>query len=90
VNLDVVTGLLQETVRTSLIAAGPVLLGALAVGLVISVVQTATQINDQTLAFVPKILTVLMLFGLLFPWIMGTLLEFARRMFEFAAQRGGP
>ncbi len=89
-NTDLATWLLQETIRTCLVAAGPVLLGALAVGLAISVVQTATQINDQTLAFVPKILTVLMLFGLLFPWIMGTLLEFTQRMFEFAAQRGGP
>ena len=89
-NVDVATWLLQETVRTTLVTVSPVLLGALALGLAISVVQTATQISDQTLAFVPKILTVLVLFGLLFPWIMGTLIEFTRRMFEFAAQRGGP
>ena len=89
-NVDIATWLLQETIRTTLIAVGPILAGALAVGLTISVVQTATQINDQTLAFVPKILTVLMLFGLLFPWMIGTLLEFTQRMFEFAAQRGGP
>jgi flagellar biosynthetic protein FliQ len=90
VNVEIATWLLQETVRTSLVAAGPVLMGALCVGLAISVVQTATQISDQTLAFVPKIFTVLVLFGLLFPWIMGTLVEFTQRMFEFAAQRGGP
>lgn len=89
-NVDVATWLLQETIRTSLVAAGPVLVGALGVGLAISVVQTATQISDQTLAFVPKILTVLVLFGVLFPWTMGSLVEFAQRMFEFAAQRGGP
>lgn len=89
-NVDIATWLLQETIRTTLIAVGPILAGALAVGLAISVVQTATQINDQTLAFVPKILTVLVLFGLLFPWMIGTLLEFTQRMFEFAAQRGGP
>jgi flagellar biosynthetic protein FliQ len=88
-NVDLATWLLQEAVRTSLVTAAPVLLGALVVGLAISVVQTATQLSDQTLAFVPKILTVLVLFGLLFPWIMGTLLDFTRRMFEFAAQRGG-
>lgn len=89
-NVEIATWLLQETIRTSLVAAGPVLVGALGVGLAISVVQTATQISDQTLAFVPKILTVLGLFGLLFPWIMGALVEFTQRMFEFAAQRGGP
>ncbi|RIL04899.1 MAG: flagellar biosynthetic protein FliQ [Proteobacteria bacterium] len=89
-NVDLATWLLQEAVRTSLWVAAPVLVGALVVGLAISVVQTATQLSDQTLAFVPKIFTVLMIFGLLFPWIMGTLVEFTRRMFEFAAQRGGP
>jgi flagellar biosynthetic protein FliQ len=90
VNVDIATWLLQETVRTSLWVAAPVLVGALVIGLGISILQTATQINDQTLAFVPKIVTVLMIFGLLFPWIMGTLVDFTRRMFEFAAQRGGP
>ena len=89
-NVDVVTWLLQETVRTCLVTAAPVLLGALVVGLAISVFQTATQLSDQTLAFVPKIVTVLVLFAVLFPWIMGTFVDFARRMFEFSAQRGGP
>lgn len=86
--LEVATALLQETIRTSLWVTAPILLGVLAVGLLLSVLQTATQINDQTLTFVPKIVTALVLFTLLFPWIMGTIAEFAARAFEIAA-RGG-
>lgn len=87
--VELASWLLQESVRTTLWASAPILLGALAVGLLISVIQTATQINDQTLAFVPKILAVLVLFAVLFPWIMGKMIEFTLRMFDFAAHRGG-
>ncbi|HEY8493191.1 MAG TPA: flagellar biosynthetic protein FliQ [Myxococcota bacterium] len=82
--VELATALLQETIRTSLFVIAPVLGGALLVGLGISVLQTATQINDQTLTFVPKIATVLVLFALLFPWIMGTMVEFAARAFALA------
>jgi len=86
--IELATALLQETIRTSLWVTAPVLLGVLGVGLTLSVLQTATQINDQTLTFVPKIVTALVLFALLFPWIMGTIAEFAARAFAIAA-RGG-
>src|SRR5690606_17167768 len=55
--IEVATALLQETIRTSLWVTAPVLLGVLTVGLALSVLQTATQINDQTITFVPKIVT---------------------------------
>ncbi len=86
--VELASWLLQEALRAVLWAAAPILIGALLVGLTISVIQTATQINDQTLVFVPKIIAVLVLFGVLFPWIMGLLIEFTVRMFDFAARRG--
>lgn len=86
--LEIATALLQETIRTSLLAAGPILVGALFVGLGISVLQTATQVNEQTLTFVPKIATVLILFAVLFPWMMGLIMDFALRLFERAAAVG--
>ena len=88
--IDHATALLQEAIRTSLLVASPVLLAAMGVGLTISVVQTATQLNEQTLTFVPKIITVLVVFALLFPWIMGSLVEFSTRVFEVAARGGMP
>ena len=55
-----VSALLQETIWTSLALSAPILATALATGLVISVFQAATQINEQTLSFVPKIVLTLL------------------------------
>jgi flagellar biosynthetic protein FliQ len=57
---------------------------------VVSILQAATQVNEQTLTFVPKIVLSLGVFALLFPWIMTTLVEFARRLLVDVATRGGP
>ncbi len=75
-DLEAVTSLLQNTIRVALLVAGPILGAAMCVGLLISIFQAATQINEQSLTFVPKIVTVLVLFAVLFPWIMTKLVEF--------------
>lgn len=87
--LEQVTTILQETIRMALILASPVLAAALVVGLAISILQAATQVNEQTLTFVPKIVCVLGTFALLFPWIMGSVVDFGERLMRIAAQ-GGP
>ncbi len=78
--VEEVSTLLQETVRVSLLLASPVLAIALFSGLFISIFQAATQINEQTLTFVPKIVLTLATFAWLFPWIMGHLVEFGTRL----------
>ncbi len=88
-NVDQMSTLLRETVTIAFMVSSPFLLAALLIGLSISIFQTVTSINEQTLTFVPKIVGVLGTFALLFPWIMGTILEFAKRMLENIA-RGGP
>ena len=70
-------GLAQDSVRTVLFAAAPLLLISLLVGLIVSVIQAVTQIQEATLAFVPKIIAVflsLLIFG---PWILSLITEFA-------------
>lgn len=89
-DLEQTSALLQETIRTALFMASPILCAAMAVGLVISIFQAATQINEQSLTFVPKILTVLVLFAALFPWMMGHLVEFGTRIVTAATFPGGP
>ncbi len=89
-NIDQVSDLLRETIRLVLVVSAPMLFVAMAVGLAISIVQAATQVNEQTLTFVPKIVAVLGLFGLLFPWIMGSVVDFGRELLMRAAQGGGP
>jgi flagellar biosynthetic protein FliQ len=71
----------QETLRTVLLIAGPVLAASLLVGLAVSLVQAATQIQEQTLTFVPKLLAVGLTLAVFGPWMLRTLVEFARQLF---------
>lgn len=87
--IEEVTHLLRMTLFTSFIVASPVLGIALVVGLTVSIVQSATQLNEQTLTLVPKIACVFGVFALLFPWIMGTIVEFAVTVLTMVAERSG-
>jgi flagellar biosynthetic protein FliQ len=71
-----------EAVYTVLKASAPMLLVGLAVGLLVSIFQATTQIQEQTLAFVPKILAIL--FGVLIfgPWILTTLVDFTYNLYD--------
>lgn len=88
--IELATSLLHETIRTALLLSTPVLLTAMVSGLIVSVLQAATQVNEQTLSFVPKIVLTLAVFAGIFPWIMATLVDFGRAIFVEAARRGGP
>jgi flagellar biosynthetic protein FliQ len=83
-DLSQVTTLLQETIWTSLMLSAPILATALATGLIISIFQAATQVNEQTLAFVPKIVLTLAVFALTFPTLMTTLVVFMQRIVPMA------
>lgn len=88
--LDQISDLVRQTFWTGILVVSPILLSAMMIGLFISVVQSATQLNEMTLTFVPKIVTVLGLFAVLFPWMMRTIGDFGMRVFDLMAQRGGP
>ena len=75
------------TLFTTFIVASPILGVALVVGLTVSIIQSATQLNEQTLTLVPKIAVVFGVFSALFPWIMGTIVEFAERIFTMIAAK---
>lgn len=79
---DVVIEIGQSALRTTLFVAGPMLLAGMAVGLVISIVQAATQVNEMTMSFVPKIVAVFVVLVLSLPWIISQLTVFTRQMFE--------
>jgi len=88
--VDQVADIFAEAMRVTLFVAGPLMGVAMVAGLIVSIFQAATQINEQTLTFVPKIVLVLVSFVVLFPWMMRTLVEFGRGLLLIAAQRGGP
>jgi flagellar biosynthetic protein FliQ len=72
----------QAAVRTALFVAGPMLAAGMLVGLVISIFQAATQINEMTMTFVPKIVAVFLVLVLALPWIINQLTTFTYDIFE--------
>lgn len=88
--LESIADLLRDTIWTTLALSAPILLTALGTGLVISVFQAATQVNEQTLTFVPKIVATLAAFALVFPIMMATLAEFMTRIIQNVVAGAGP
>lgn len=80
---------LRDTLLVVLKLGGPLLLAALAVGLVISLVQAVTQINEATLVFLPKLLVLGVTMALMGPFMAATLTDFARGMMDRLIQVGG-
>jgi flagellar biosynthetic protein FliQ len=72
----------QYAMRTVVFVAGPMLIAGMLVGLTISIFQAATQINEMTMTFVPKILTVFVVLILSLPWAISQLTTFTESMFS--------
>ncbi len=72
----------SRAIYTILITSAPMLVAALVVGLAVAIFQATTQIQEQTLAFVPKIIAVFLVLIIIGPWIMATLTEFAYAIFN--------
>lgn len=74
--IDDVTAIAQEAIFTIIKCAAPLLLVSLCVGLIVSIFQTVTSIQEQTLTFVPKILAIFLALILLGHWIMNNMVEY--------------
>lgn len=72
----------QETLWLVLKLGGPLLIISILVGLVIAILQAATQIHEQTLTFVPKLIAIALVLLLTAPWMMETLADFTDRIFS--------
>lgn len=79
---------LREMVWTALIVAGPLLAATLLVGLIISVLQVATQIQEITLSYVPKLLAAAVVLLVLGGWMLATLNQFALRLYALIPTLG--
>lgn len=84
-----VAGVMRETIMVTLKLGAPVLLVALAVGVFMSLVQAVTQINEPTLAFVPKVAAICGAFLLAGPFMVATLGDFMRALFDRVIAVGG-
>ncbi len=81
-NSQMVLTIGQDALWMMLIVSAPVLGIILVVGLVISLFQAVTQINEATLAFVPKLIAAMAVFSLAGPWMLSALVEYIRRTLE--------
>lgn len=73
--------LAQSAIRTVLLVSAPMLLVSLIVGLIVSIIQAVTQIQEATLAFVPKIIAVFLVMLIFGPWIIKNVTEFTSELF---------
>ena len=78
-----------EAMKMALMLAAPMLLVALVTGLVISLFQAATQINEMTLSFIPKLLAVFAVLVIAGPWMLGLMLDYMRNLFSSIPQLVG-
>ena len=79
---QLVVDLARNAILLSLMLAGPMLVVALGVGLIVSVVQAVTQIQEQTLSFVPKLVGVAAAFLVALPWILQLLIKYTTELFR--------
>ncbi len=78
---DMVLKIAKDTLHVTLLISGPLLVVSLVVGVVVSIAQVVTSIQDMTLSFVPRIIAVFAAFLLLLPWIMNIMTAFAYQLF---------
>ena len=78
---DTVISIGQDALTLTVMVAAPLLLVALAVGLLVGMFQAATQINEMTLSFIPKLLALVAALFAAGPWILATLIDYTQRLF---------
>ena len=79
---DTVIDLSQQALYLIALIAAPMLLSALAIGLIIGMFQAATSINEQTLSFIPKLIVLLVSILIAGPWMLNLLLNFTRQLYR--------
>ena len=72
----------HDTLQTTAMLATPMLLGALVIGLIVSILQAITQINEATLTFIPKMVVVAVVFVIAAPWMMDVMNNFTTQLFD--------
>ncbi len=78
---EFITSFFLQAIKTAIMLAGPMLAVGLTVGILVSMFQAATQINEMTLVFVPKMLGVALALLVFFPWMLGIITDFAGNLF---------
>jgi flagellar biosynthetic protein FliQ len=86
VNTQAVMSMSYQAMKIALALSAPLLLTILAIGLIVSIFQAATQINEMTLSFIPKLLGMCAVLVLLGPWLANTMIDYIRELFQSIPQ----
>ena len=81
-NQDVVISLAMQAMSLALKVALPLLLAGLVVGLIVSIFQAVTQIQEMTLAFIPKIVAIGVVLGVMGPWMLGQIVTYTEQLYS--------
>ena len=76
----------SEAIKTTVYLAGPLLMTAMSVGIMVSIMQTVTQINESTLTFIPKMVAVVVVLMFMAPWMLEILQHYAHDVFVSAGE----
>ena len=79
---ETVTTIGQQALWVTMMIASPMLISALAVGLLIGMIQAATQIKEMTLSFIPKLLVLVMSLVVAGPWMLSVIINYTRQLIE--------
>ncbi|PIV87808.1 MAG: flagellar biosynthetic protein FliQ [Hydrogenophilales bacterium CG17_big_fil_post_rev_8_21_14_2_50_63_12] len=80
-NPDTVIAIVRQALEVAMLVAGPLLLASLLMGLLVSIFQAATQINEMTLSFIPKLLVMFVVLVVMGPWAVQLLVDYVTRLF---------
>jgi len=78
---EIVTGIFISAIKTAILLSAPMLLSGLAVGLLVSLFQSVTQLNEMTMTFIPKMLVVALALLMFFPWMLQLMIDFVSNLF---------
>lgn len=82
---NMIMAILKDAIKTALMVSAPILITGVVVGLFISILQATTQVQEQTLTFVPKLIAVAIVGLITAPWMMHVMNGFTQRMFNLLA-----
>lgn len=83
---EMVMGIGSEAIKTMILLAGPLLIAAMVVGIIVSILQAVTQINEATLTFIPKMVAIIVVLAVMAPWMLETMQTFMKESIQNAAE----
>ena len=85
---EMVMNIGAEAIKTTIYLCGPLLLAAMSIGIVVSILQAITQINEATLTFIPKMIAVILVLTIMAPWMLDVLQNYATSVLTAAGEIG--